>query len=727
MSEPSTEEVAALIGRAEAARDRADWDAAERLYGKALQCDATLYGHSVQRGHALRELGRHAESEAAYRYATEGEPFVADAFLHLGHALKKLSRDAEALDCFARTLALDPRSESARIELVNSGNRDRLPREMFGRTHWRDEIAYALLNSHETAESVRSWVGVLAYPRDAWDTFRNTFPIRPPRPYQTFADDVLILVDARAARPSQLRATILSLQDLTHQSWRCWILTDDRLSQHPVASFAFIDDRVAITGPDLVAQAEFGGVGRTMLIQAGGILHPLALDWMLHAANTTDAVAVFCDEDTGIVRRIAGVYHTAPRLHGVFDIDALHGEGALPSCVLLNAASCGDLQDGYQANVDFLQLQRALLLRAASRGTVVHVPRVLHTTLVAEADAVARDGRGPTDRGAVIGSSLEPACGPSGAEVAPTAQEAGVVTVVIPTRDQAEMLGKCVASLVALARDPSRLDIVVVDNRSLDDATHDLFRDLVARKIARVVPMDEPFNWSRANNLAVSVSNGEYLLFLNNDMEMLTQDWDDRLRSQLARDEIGVVGAKLLYPDLTVQHGGVLLGVDRQGPVHEGVSAPRVDPGPLGRWTSTRAAAAVTGAFLGVRRAVFANLHGFDARNFFLVYNDIDFCFRVREAGLKVLFDARIEMVHHESKTRGQTVGRDSIDWDAAELATLHRRWGAVVEQDPSYNPHWSVWSVPFDGYREPTDSEINRHLMLQADGNPWRVARSGA
>ena len=184
---------------------------------------------------------------------------------------------------------------------------------------------------------------------------------------------------------------------------------------------------------------------------------------------------------------------------------------------------------------------------------------------------------------------------------------------------------------------------------------------------------------------------------------------DGLLLGYLQREDVGVVGARLLYPDHTIQHVGIIFGHDG-APRHEGVGAAADDPGPLGRWQATRAVGAVTGAFLGVRATLLDEVGGFDQR-LFIGYNDIDFCLRIRATGRSVLYTPVIELTHFELKTRGLNNTRDRLAWDQSELAELYRRWGRALVVDRGYNPHWSRHGQPFEWMREPPLSTILEHL----------------
>src|SRR5262249_14223706 len=165
--------------------------------------------------------------------------------------------------------------------------------------------------------------------------------------------------------------------------------------------------------------------------------------------------------------------------------------------------------------------------------------------------------------------------------------------------------------LPAKAATPQALGLVIIDNGSRQPETRQILDDIAAKGSARVLALDEPFNWSRLNNRAVDTVNSSLLVFANDDMLMLSHGWDERLRGLLNRPEIGAVGARRLYEDDRVQHAGILLGWNG-GDIHDGLYESSLEPGPASRWRVSRAVAAVTGAFLATRREVFLAHQGFD-------------------------------------------------------------------------------------------------------------------
>jgi O-antigen biosynthesis protein len=248
----------------------------------------------------------------------------------------------------------------------------------------------------------------------------------------------------------------------------------------------------------------------------------------------------------------------------------------------------------------------------------------------------------------------------------------------VPTRDRLDLLDRCVTSLLdRTVYDKFRL--VVVDNGSREPRTHRFFSQL--RSPHRVLRCDEDFNWSRLNNLAARNSDAPFLVFLNNDIEILDGTWLEALLEHSQRNEVGVVGAKLLYPDGRLQHAGVTLGIG--GAAGHAFKGLREDDARAWLSDVVRNCSAVTGACMMTRASVFREVGGFDEK-LRVAFNDVDFCLRVREAGYRVVYTPNARLVHHESATRGTLHPREDDQ-------LMRRRWRALLSEcDPFYNPNLS-------------------------------------
>jgi O-antigen biosynthesis protein len=269
------------------------------------------------------------------------------------------------------------------------------------------------------------------------------------------------------------------------------------------------------------------------------------------------------------------------------------------------------------------------------------------------------------------------------------------VSVIIPIRDKVELLRNCIASIDAHPCQAS-LEIIVVDNGSVEPATREYLAMLQSRAATQVIADSRPFNWSAINNGAARRASGTYLLFLNNDIEVLEDGWVDAMLAFASRSEIGMVGAQLLYPDGTLQHYGVVLGLTGfAGHLLTGTSPN--EPSVLGSARSIRNCTAVTGACMLVRRELFERLGGFD-ESFQVCGSDVEICLRALRAGLRNVVTPHARLTHFESKTRGPEVPKN--DYQRSFLA--YEPW--LRNGDAYYSPHLSLKSVEPELRFEPED-----------------------
>ncbi|WP_262694542.1 glycosyltransferase [Kordiimonas aquimaris] len=264
------------------------------------------------------------------------------------------------------------------------------------------------------------------------------------------------------------------------------------------------------------------------------------------------------------------------------------------------------------------------------------------------------------------------------------------LAIIIPTKDALELLKPCVESLLNTLAHTVDTEIIIVDNNSEASETKQWFAEIEqnASKMAptiRVVEDTQPFNWASINNNAAAQTDADYLLFLNNDTLAIDKGWDSSLRSLLEMDGTGIVGAKLLYEDDTIQHAGVIL--ENNGlAVHEGAGETSTDTGYANRNKLTRRCSAVTGAFLACTKENFDAVGGYDGEKFAVTFNDIDFCLTMNAAGHQCIYSPLITFYHLESKTRGYDgVSTEKAARAKAEHETLRTKWQATIPDDPWY------------------------------------------
>jgi O-antigen biosynthesis protein len=251
------------------------------------------------------------------------------------------------------------------------------------------------------------------------------------------------------------------------------------------------------------------------------------------------------------------------------------------------------------------------------------------------------------------------------------------ISIIIATRDRIDLLSRCIASITSKTSYPN-YEIVVVDNESKSEEAREYFRNCEHR----VLQFHGPFNFSALNNLAVEQTTAPWLLFLNNDVEVIESEWLTVMAEHVQRPEVGAVGARLLYPNDTVQHAGVVLGVGGIAE-HAFRHFPADAPGVSRQLQVTRNYSSVTGACLLTRREVFEEVGGFDEERLPVTFSDVDLCLKMRRAGYLIVYTPFAKLYHHESASRRRSV-------EALETEVMRERWPEYLERDPYYNPNLS-------------------------------------
>jgi GT2 family glycosyltransferase len=265
-----------------------------------------------------------------------------------------------------------------------------------------------------------------------------------------------------------------------------------------------------------------------------------------------------------------------------------------------------------------------------------------------------------------------------------------LVSIIIPTRNQVELLKTCIQSITSKTTYPN-YEIIVVDNGSDEKETLE-YLDLINSKkgenrAIRVLQFNEPFNYSRINNFAFKNCNGTILCLLNNDTEVIEPDWLTILAGHALRTDVGCVGAKLLYDDNTIQHAGIILSLGGvAGHSHKGI--PNHSNGYFMRPHLTQEVSAVTGACLVVRSDTYKLVGGLDETLFAVAYNDVDFCLKVKQKGYRNIYVPSAVLYHHESKSRGYEDTPEKKMRFNREKINLLKTWKSYLKEDPFYSPN---------------------------------------
>lgn len=361
----------------------------------------------------------------------------------------------------------------------------------------------------------------------------------------------------------------------------------------------------------------------------------------------------------------------------------------------------GGFREGFEGSQDYDLVLRCMEQLDAKQ--IRHIPRVLyHWRMVAGSVAAAPDAK-PYAREAArraIAEHLERQGIAGKVEASPEnleqhrvvyslGEKAPLVSIIVPFRDRLELLERCLES-IRVKTDYPNFEFVLVDNGSTEKKTLDFLHDLEGADGTRVLHDNGPFNFSRLTNKGAAAARGETLLFLNNDIEATEPGWLREMVSQATRPEVGAVGARLWFPDGTLQHGGVIVGLGGVAG-HVFPHLKRGRGGYFSRAHLTHNVSAVTGACLAVRKELFETVGPFDETNLSVSFNDTDFCLRLQVAGYRNVWTPFANLIHAESASRGHQPTRKEQAHFVKEATFMQQKWGYELLHDPSYNPNLSL------------------------------------
>jgi len=269
-----------------------------------------------------------------------------------------------------------------------------------------------------------------------------------------------------------------------------------------------------------------------------------------------------------------------------------------------------------------------------------------------------------------------------------------LVSIIIPTKDNFKILERCINSLL-LKTDYNNYEILIVDNNSEDKNTLDYLQEIRKNEKVTVLKDKQKFNFSSINNKAVNHVNGSYLCFLNDDTEVISTAWLSEMVSVGVQQGVGVVGARLWYPNNTLQHGGVVLGIGGVAS-HSHKRIPKGKGGYFNRATLIQEFSAVTAACMLLPKKVFLEIDGFDEENLTVAFNDVDLCLSIREKGYRIVWTPYAELYHHESLSRGEDRLDEKNKRFFLENEFMLKKWKTWIENDPAYSPNLTLKAEDF-------------------------------
>jgi glycosyltransferase involved in cell wall biosynthesis len=506
-----------------------------------------------------------------------------------------------------------------------------------------------------------------------------------------------------------LNEAVQSVRDQIYQNWELCIADDcstNAIVKNQLLSLASSDNRIKLIFRE--KNGHISAASNSALAAATGdwialldhddMLHPHALARVAVAVmENPKAELIYTDED----KLAEGGKRIQPYFKPDWNPDLFLSQNYLCHLSAYKAElmhSLGGFRLGYEGAQDY-----DLALRAIGRiasNSIIHIPHIsYHWRMHDESTAASGSNKNYATRAGkqALDDHFKRANIQASAEILPSGNyrahyqltEQPLVSLIIPTRNGLKLIEQCIESIVAKST-YKNYEIIVVDNGSDDLEALKYFEKISSTRLARVLRDDRPFNYSALNNNAIAHASGEFVVLVNNDIEVISPDWLEQLLGLALQQGVGAVGARLWYPDNTLQHGGVVLGVGGVA----GHSHKYLKQGELGYFSRAdviQTFSAVTAACLMVRKSIYLEVGGLNEKDLAVAFNDVDFCLRVRAAGYRNVWTPYAELYHHESVSRGSEDTPAKQARFSAEVNYMLNTWAESLQTDPAYNPNLSL------------------------------------
>lgn len=517
---------------------------------------------------------------------------------------------------------------------------------------------------------------------------------------------ISVLMPAYNPDPQFLSEAIDSVRAQVYPHWELCIADDastDPRVRPVLEAYAALDPRIKVC-----FRSENGHISAasnsalelvtgewTALLDHDDKLPEHALFWVAEAINRVDGVRmIYSDEDK--------ITENGERIHPYFkcdwneDLFRSHNMfshlGVFETALLRDI---GGFRRGFEGSQDYDVVWRCL--ERVPRTAIVHIPRVLYSwRMHSQSTAMSIDSKPYAvtagERAMLehfertgINATVESVLGGYRVRYAVPSPEP-LVSIVIPTRNGLDLVTRCVRSIFELTT-YRNFEIVLVDNGSDDPAALAYFKRLAERSDVTLVRDERPFNFSALNNVGVQAARGEYVCLLNNDIEVITPEWLSELLSIAVQPGVGAVGARLWYPDDTLQHAGVILSPEHVA-LHAHKGFPRGQYGYFGRAILRQSYSCLTAACLLIRKSTYLQVGGMNEPELAVGFNDVDFCLKVKSAGYRNVWTPYADLYHYESASRGNDTGPEQRARLQRELAYMRAKWGHIIQNDPAYSPN---------------------------------------
>lgn len=501
---------------------------------------------------------------------------------------------------------------------------------------------------------------------------------------------VAFIVDCKDGLSNEILRTLDSISNQTMENWlvccvNCSEENKEKIDQYTLnnkVNGLFYVGNIFI---DFIEKNNISYIGKLM---AGDVLHPFFMYRMIEEADKSQSEIIYCD-DNSFEKNIKKA--DTPRYKPDFSVDTLYsynyiGRSYIMSTDIYKKAGSGDI-----SGMD------VFLYAIENNLKVSHISDILYYEDKEVRKRISIDDLVRNENVSLqrhfekmnVNASIEKTTFKEVRHIKYDINDNPLVSIIIPNKDHIEDLSRCINSIINKSS-YKNYEIIVVENNSTEKETFEYYEKIKRENKAKVCIWEDEFNYSAINNFGKDFSNGEYIVLLNNDIEVISENWIEEMLMYAQRDRTGAVGCMLYYPDDTVQHAGVIVGIGGiAGHSHKHFK--RGEKGYCDRMAAVQNMSAVTAACMMTSRKCFEEAGGLDEK-LKVAFNDIDYCMKLRKAGYDVIFTPFAEMYHYESISRGYEDTSEKEARFRSEVNYFMDKWGDVIRRgDPYYNPHLTL------------------------------------
>lgn len=521
---------------------------------------------------------------------------------------------------------------------------------------------------------------------------------------------ISVVVPAYRTPTVFLREMMESLEAQTYQNWELCIANaspEDKEMARVLKEYQEKDPRIQVKNleqnlgiaENTNAAMDMAHGAFTGLLDHDDLLAPQALYRMVEALNTeAEEPDVFYSDEDKVTMDLSE--HFQPHFKPDFNLDLLRSNNYITHFFVVRTELLKKI-GGFRKEFDGAQDYDFIFRCVENAKKICHIPEILYhwrTHQASTADNPASKMYAFDAGKRAIEAHLERQ-GVKGIvshtkdlgfyQVEYPVQGNPLVSILIPNKDQKESLKKCLDSVFTKTT-YTNYEVIIIENNSQEKETWEYYEELKQRECVKVITWKDGFNYSAINNFGVQEAKGEYLLFLNNDVEVINPRWMEEMVGNCQRKEVGIVGAKLYYPDDTIQHAGTIIGIGGIAG-HAFLNLPRSRSGYLHKASLQMNLSAVTAACMMMKREVFEQIGGFEEK-LTVAFNDVDLCLRCVQAGYLVVYHPRVELYHYESKSRGTEDNEEKVRRFQGEIEFMRTRWIDLLKKgDPYYNKNLTL------------------------------------